>query len=47
VEVIEDEPEIEQPESDPIYFLWQRGEATKEEWTNKVLEIKARYPKPE
>lgn len=31
-------------ESDPIFFKWQRGEATKEEWLSKVAEIKARYP---
>lgn len=31
-------------ESDPIYFLWQRGEATEQEWLNKITEIKERYP---
>lgn len=31
-------------ESDPLFFKWQRGEATKEEWLDKVAEIKARYP---
>lgn len=31
-------------ESDPIFFKWQRGEATKEEWLNKVAEIKQRHP---
>lgn len=30
-------------ESDPIFFKWQRGEATKEEWLAKIDEIKARY----
>lgn len=30
-------------ESDPIFFKWQRGEATKEEWLNKIEEIKTRY----
>lgn len=30
-------------ESDPIFFKWQRGEATKEEWLNKVAEIKQRH----
>lgn len=34
-------------EADPIYFLWQRGEATQAEWLAKVAEIKARYPMPE
>ena len=32
-------------ESDPIFFRYQRDEATKEEWIAKVEEIKARYPK--
>lgn len=31
-------------ESDKIFFKWQRGEATQEEWLDKVNEIKARYP---
>jgi hypothetical protein len=31
-------------ESDPIYFKWQRGEATQQEWLDKIAEIKARYP---
>ena len=31
-------------ESDPIFFKYQRGEATQEEWLAKVEEIKARYP---
>lgn len=31
-------------ESDPIYFMWQRGEATQQRWLDKVAEIKARYP---
>jgi hypothetical protein len=50
-------PEPEQPpydelrkfayreESDPLFFKWQRGEATKEEWQTKIVEIKNRYPK--
>lgn len=31
-------------ESDPIFFKWQRGVATEQEWLDKVAEIKARYP---
>jgi len=31
-------------ESDPIYFKWQRGEATQQEWIDKINAIKARYP---
>ena len=33
-------------ESDPLFFMAQRGEATMEEWQAKVDEIKARYPYP-
>lgn len=33
-------------ESDPIFFMWQRGEATQQQWLDKVAEIKARYPAP-
>ena len=32
-------------EADPLFFKAQRGEATMEEWQDKVAEIKARYPK--
>jgi hypothetical protein len=31
-------------ESDPIYFMWQRGEATQQQWLDKIAEIKARWP---
>lgn len=34
-------------EADPLFFKAQRGEATADEWTAKVAEIKARYPYPE
>lgn len=33
-------------EADPLFFMSQRGEATTEEWTAKVAEIKARFPYP-
>jgi hypothetical protein len=32
-------------ESDPLFFKWQRGEATEQEWLDKIAEIKLRYPK--
>jgi hypothetical protein len=32
-------------EADPLFFKAQRGEATEQEWRDKVEEIKARYPK--
>jgi hypothetical protein len=31
-------------ESDPIFFMSQRGEATQADWLAKVAEIKARWP---
>jgi len=32
-------------ESDPLFFKAQRGEATMQEWEDKVAEIKERFPK--
>lgn len=32
-------------ESDPLFFKYQRGEVTEQEWLDKVAEIKAKYPK--
>jgi hypothetical protein len=32
-------------ESDPLFFKAQRGEIELQEWTDKVLEIKQRFPK--
>jgi len=34
-----------QQEADPLFFKWQRGESTEQEWLDKIAEIKARYPK--
>ena len=31
-------------ESDPIFFMAQRGEATQQQWLDKIAEIKARWP---
>jgi hypothetical protein len=31
-------------ESDPLFFKYQRGEITEQEWLNKIEEIKERYP---
>lgn len=31
-------------EADPIFFKWQRNEATQQEWLDKIAEIKARFP---
>lgn len=33
-------------EADPLFFKWQAGEATKEEWLAKREEIRSRYPYP-
>lgn len=32
--------------SDPLFFKWQRGDGTREEWEGKVAEIKAANPYP-
>jgi hypothetical protein len=34
-------------EADPLFFKAQRGEATTEEWSAKIVEIRSRYPYPE
>ena len=31
-----------QNEADPLFFKWQRGEATQQQWLDKVAEIRAR-----
>ena len=31
-------------EADPLFFKYQRGEATEAEWLDKIEEIRARYP---
>ena len=36
-----------QREADPLFFKWQAGEGTKEEWQAKRQEIRERYPYPE
>ena len=35
-----------QNESDPIFFDWQRGEVTEQDWLDSVQAIKDRYPYP-
>lgn len=34
-------------EADPLFFKWQAGEGTEEEWLAKRQEIRDRYPYPE
>ena len=36
-----------QKEADPLFLKWQRGDATEQEWLDKIAEIKERFPKPE
>jgi hypothetical protein len=31
-------------ESDPLFFKWQRGEGTEQEWLDAVASIRDRYP---
>ena len=33
-------------EADPLFFKWQAGEGTEEEWKSKRQEIRDRYPYP-
>jgi hypothetical protein len=33
-----------QAEADPLFFKWQRGQSTEQDWLDKIAEIKARYP---
>lgn len=35
-----------QTESDPLFFKWQRGESTEQEWKDAVAAIQARFPDP-
>jgi hypothetical protein len=32
-------------EADPLFFKAQRGEATEQDWLDKIAEIKSRFPK--
>ena len=36
-----------QQEADPLFFSYQRGEATEQEWLDAVQSVKDRYPYPE
>lgn len=33
-----------QQEADPLYFQWQRGEATEQQWLDKIAEIREWFP---
>ena len=34
-------------EADPLYYQSRRGDATEQQWLDKIAEIKQRYPYPE
>lgn len=34
-------------EADPLFFKWQRGEGSEQDWLDKVAEIRAAHPYPE
>ena len=36
-----------QQEADPLFFSYQRGETTEQEWLDAVQSIRDRYPYPE
>jgi hypothetical protein len=36
-----------QTESDPLFFGWQRGDNTEQEWLDAVQAVKDAYPYPE
>lgn len=46
IEAKEKRADAYRSEADPLFFKAQRGEATTDEWTAKVAEIKARFPYP-
>lgn len=33
-------------DADPVFFRWQRDEATRDEWLAAVATVKARFPRP-
>jgi hypothetical protein len=35
-----------QRKADPLFFKWQRGTATEQEWLDMIADIKLRYPYP-
>lgn len=34
-------------EADPLFFRWQREEATRDDWLAAVAAVKARFPRPD
>ena len=37
--------QVYEQESDPLFFKYSREEVTKQEWLDKIQEIKIRYPR--
>lgn len=44
-EVIRNRKSAYREESDPLFFMAERGEIDKQVWLDKIQEIKERYPK--
>jgi hypothetical protein len=34
-------------ESDPVFFRWQRGQATEQDWLDAVASVNAAHPYPD
>ena len=34
-------------DADPLFFKWQRGEGSEQDWLDKVAQIRQRYPYPD
>lgn len=32
--------------SDPVFFMWQRGEKTEQDWKDAIAQVDALYPIP-
>lgn len=46
-EVQENRRKAYQKYADPLYFLWQRGESTQEEYLNMIETVKQTFPYPQ
>ncbi len=42
-----DRAEAYKTEADPLFFKYQRGETTEQEWLDKIEEIRERFPYPQ
>lgn len=46
-EVVNERRACYQRDSDPLFFGWQRGDNTEQEWLDAVQAVKDAYPYPE